>query len=51
MPIICYCWNYSEEDIKHDLHQHNGVSTILEHILEEKRKGACKCKSMHPEGR
>ncbi|MBE0576524.1 MAG: hypothetical protein IH613_11605 [Desulfuromonadales bacterium] len=51
MPIICYCYNYTEEDIKQDVHLNKGISTILQYIQEEKRKGACKCEMMHPEGR
>ena len=48
---ICYCYNYSDEDIRSDVLQNNGRSTILEHITEEKKKGACQCKTKHPEGR
>lgn len=48
---ICYCYNYSGEDIRVDVLQNNGCSTILEYITEEKRKGACQCETKHPEGR
>ena len=47
---ICYCYNYSDEDIRLDVRQNNGRSTILEHITKEKKKGACQCMTKHPEG-
>jgi len=48
---ICYCYEYSDEDIREDVRQNNGRSTILERITAEKKKGACQCKTKHPEGR
>ncbi|MFO7811628.1 MAG: hypothetical protein R6V21_01565 [Pelovirga sp.] len=48
---ICYCYEYSDEDIKGDVRQNNGRSTILERIIAEKKKGACQCNTKHPEGR
>jgi hypothetical protein len=48
---ICYCYDYSDEDISEDVRQNNGRSAILEHIIEEKKKNACQCKTKHPKGR
>ena len=48
---ICYCYNYSDEDLRENVRQNNGRSTILEHITEEKKKGAFQCKTKHPDGR
>jgi len=48
---ICYCYNYSDEDIRFDVRQNNGRSTILEHIKSEKKEGVCQCSTKHPDGR
>ena len=48
---ICYCYGYTEEDIRTDVRTNGGRSLILERILSEKRKGACRCSETHPEGR
>jgi hypothetical protein len=48
---ICYCYNFSEADIKNDVLQHDGRSFILEKILSAKKEGACQCAVKHPEGR
>ena len=48
---ICYCFGYSEEDIVEDVLANRGISTILERIVNEKKKGGCNCKFNHPEGR
>lgn len=40
--MVCYCFNFTEADIKKDLIV-NGKSTILENILKEKQKGDCQC--------
>jgi hypothetical protein len=49
--IICYCFGYSEEDIISDVLENNGISSILERILNEKAKGACRCNIVNPLGR
>jgi hypothetical protein len=36
--LICYCFGYSEEDIIRDLKENRGISSILEKILNEKKK-------------
>ncbi|MBI5633843.1 MAG: hypothetical protein HZA15_10230 [Nitrospirae bacterium] len=48
---ICYCFGYSEEDIIRDVLENNGISSILERILSEKKRGGCNCKTNHPQGR
>jgi hypothetical protein len=49
--LICYCFGFSEEDIIRDVFENRGISSIVERILSEKKKGACNCKFNHPEGR
>ncbi len=48
---ICYCFGYSEEDIIKDVLDNKGTSTILERIVNEKKKGGCNCGTTHPLGR
>jgi hypothetical protein len=45
---ICYCFGYSEEDIVRDVVENNGTSSILESIMNEKKKGTCRCETTHP---
>ncbi len=47
---ICYCFNYSSEDIQQDW-EFNGHSTILEKIKAERTAGRCDCAAKHPKGR
>ncbi len=49
--LICYCWNYTDEDIIKDVLEHNGKSTILERIKAEKKAGRCQCEVKNPSGR
>lgn len=49
--LICYCFGYSEEDIVGNVSINRGISSILERILNEKKKGTCNCKFNHPQGR
>ena len=49
--LVCYCFGYSEEDIIRDVLENNGTSSILERILNEKKKGTCRCGTTHPLGR
>jgi hypothetical protein len=49
--LICYCFGYSEEDIIRDLKENRGISSVLEKILNEKKKGTCDCRVNHPAGR
>ena len=48
---ICYCYNYTDADIRDDIIQNRGVSTILAKIVAEKRNGSCDCATHHPESR
>jgi hypothetical protein len=47
---ICYCFEYTAEDIIEDL-KRNRHSTILDRIIEEKSKNTCYCEKKHPEHR
>lgn len=47
---VCYCFEYTEEDIIIDL-EINGHSTILDKITEEKSQNTCNCEEKHPEHR
>lgn len=49
--FICYCFEYSEEDIIRDVRENNGTSLIIERILNEKKNGACRCITTNPLGR
>ena len=49
MKTICYCFNYTDEDIIEDVRTHGGRSTIEERIAEEKRRGACDCEHRNPQ--
>jgi len=48
--LICYCFGYTRGDIERDARD-NGRSTILERILEEKKRGGCRCAELNPGGR
>ncbi|RJR17323.1 MAG: BFD-like (2Fe-2S) protein [Desulfobacteraceae bacterium] len=47
---ICYCFDYTAEDIQNDLLL-NGRSTILERIQKEKSSGLCNCGIKNPKAR
>ena len=48
--LICYCFNYSAEDIEQDYFR-NGHSTIMEKIQLEKKFGNCQCAEKNPKGK
>jgi len=48
--LICYCFNYTEDDIKND-YITNGQSTIMSRLATEKKNGQCNCESKNPKGR
>lgn len=48
---ICYCFGYTDEDIVSDVLDNKGNSTILERIMNEKKRGGCNCGTNHPLGR
>ena len=47
--LICYCFEYSEDDIITDFETNNGKSSILERIIEARRNNTCQCDDKHPE--
>ena len=48
--LICYCFEYTKEDIEKDF-LINGRSLILEKISYEKKLGNCQCSVKNPKGR
>jgi hypothetical protein len=48
--LICYCFEYTAEDIRQDFIKHQR-STIMEKIVAEKKMGTCRCTSQNPGGR
>ena len=47
---ICYCFEYTRQDIERDLKQ-NGHSLVMEKIQAEKKFGNCRCAEKNPKGR
>lgn len=48
--LICYCFEYTVDDIKADFHK-NGESLILKKIINEKELGGCRCYLKNPSGK
>ncbi len=48
--LVCYCFGYTEKDIRDDYHA-NGQSLIMKEIMAEKKAGACRCAEKNPRGR
>lgn len=48
--MICYCHNYTAEDLEKDAVEH-GRSTIMEKIIGESKAGNCNCETNNPKGR
>ena len=48
--LICYCFAFTDEDIKKDVME-NGRSLIIEKIKAEKALGSCDCANKNPKGR
>ncbi len=48
--MVCYCFEYTREDIEQDVLK-NGRSTITEKIIAEKKIGGCNCRTKNPKGR
>lgn len=48
---VCYCFGYTKKDIENDYLAHDGRSTILERIIQEKQAGGCNCAHTNPKGR
>ena len=49
--LICYCFEYSSEDIERDFVENEGESRILQKIVFEKKFGKCDCVQKNPKGR
>lgn len=47
--LICYCFEYTAEDIKKDFLK-NGKSLIMDKIIIEKKAGGCNCAVKNPKG-
>ena len=48
--FVCYCFEYTAEDICQDYLKNNS-STIMERIQAEKKLGNCQCAVKNPKGR
>jgi hypothetical protein len=48
--MICYCHNYTADDLEKDAVEH-GQSTIMEKIIGESKAGNCNCETNNPKGR
>ncbi|HAM49152.1 MAG TPA: BFD-like (2Fe-2S) protein [Nitrospiraceae bacterium] len=51
MKLVCYCFGYSEADLKQNVIKNNGCSTILEKIKASKGEGTCRCHETNPSGK
>jgi hypothetical protein len=49
--LICYCFEYTEQDILDDLNRNKGKSSILAKIAEARKSNNCRCDVQHPEKR
>ncbi|NQT74327.1 MAG: hypothetical protein HQ553_16415 [Chloroflexi bacterium] len=48
--LICYCFEYTESDIKDEMLQNNGKSLLLERIIEARKNDTCQCDVKNPKG-
>lgn len=48
---VCFCFGYTKQAIEQDCLDHEGRSTILERIVQEKQSGGCHCAQTNPKGR
>lgn len=48
--LICYCFEYTETDIKKDILANQGRSLIIEKIMAEIKAGNCHCRTKNPKG-
>ena len=48
--LICYCFAYTEADIRKDVQENNGKLTIIEKIKAEMKAGTCQCQTKNPQG-
>ncbi|MEO1784346.1 hypothetical protein V4762_04620 [Thermodesulfobium sp. 4217-1] len=47
---ICYCFGFTDDEIKEDVISHNGVSKIQQFIVSKKKDGQCACHLNNPKG-
>ncbi len=48
--LICYCFDYTADDIRNDFIK-NKKSVIMEKIIAEKKFGGCNCARKNPKGK
>ena len=48
--LVCYCFEYTKQDIEQDFINH-GHSKIYEKIKTEKRNKGCNCEVKNPKGK
>ncbi len=48
--FICYCFEYTESDIRQDVFLNGGKSPIMDRIIEARKQGTCQCDIKHPKG-
>jgi hypothetical protein len=48
--MICYCFEYTELDIRNEVFQNNGQSPLLDRIIEARKQGTCQCDIKNPKG-
>jgi hypothetical protein len=47
--LLCYCFGYTEEDLRQDVLRH-GQSLILKRIVAAKKNDQCRCAETNPAG-
>ncbi len=50
MKKICYCFDYTDEEIMADVKANKGESIIEKRIAEAKRRKRCQCEIKSPKG-
>jgi hypothetical protein len=48
--MICYCFEYTELDIRNDVFKNNGPSPLLDRIKDVRKQGTCQCDVNNPKG-
>jgi len=47
---VCYCFEYTESDIRNEVTENNGHSLLLDRIVEARKQGTCQCEAKNPKG-
>ncbi|AWB10876.1 hypothetical protein TDSAC_1537 [Thermodesulfobium acidiphilum] len=47
---ICYCFGFTDNEIKEDVIKNNGISRIEQFIVNKKKEGKCACHLNNPRG-